>query len=568
MLCQPEADTKDVRMADRSRRLPRFDDAYRKRWIDAGLWTDRTLHGLFDETVAEHPDAVAVITREQRLSFAELKRSSDALAAGLVGLGVGRGDIVAVQLPNWIEFCLLQLALSRVGAVIQPTHLVFRERELRSLFSFCGTDYAVVPETYEGHDYAQALRDLRGELPRLRGLVIARGGPLADDEVGFDSLIEDGARHLDRLAGFEVDPDDVFYLNFTSGTEGSPKGFLHSHNTLISTFAAMSKAIANLDPGAVNLACSPMTHSFGHFTTYQCAIAGIPMVLVDRYRPRDVLELIEREHVTSISGTPAHLIGILHHPEFSDFDTSSVRSVSVGGARSSPDLMAELAAVWGVKSANTYGMGETIIHTRTMPWDPDDKAAESVGQPLFGAELEIRDPADRTRVLPAGEVGEIMFRGPTLFVAYHEQPELTAATRDADGWFATGDRGRVDDDGYLYFAGRAKEVINRGGTKIYPKATEDLLASHPDIDDAAVVGMPDDRLGERVCAYVVLRGETAPTVADLRAFFEAEKAMKYLAPEEIIVMDALPMTPTGKVAKAVLQEDAARRAELARGASK
>lgn len=541
-------------------RFPRFDDDYRERWVDAGLWTDRTLHDLFDETVAERPDSVAVITSDRRLTFTDLKRESDALAAGLIGVGIGHEDIVAVQLPNWVEFCLLQIALSRVGAVIQPTHMVFRERELRKLWSFCGTDCAVVPGEIEGHDYARTVRDLAPDLPRLRLLVTARTGEPRPGEATIEALIKDGAGNLDRLAGVSVDPDDVFYLNFTSGTEGDPKGFLHSHNTLISTFAAMSKAIANLDPGAVNLACSPMTHSFGHFTTYQCAIAGIPMVLVDRYRPTEILELIERERATSISGTPAHMIGILHHPDFASYDTSSVRSVSVGGARSSPDLMAELEETWGVKSANTYGMGETIIHTRTMPWDPEDKAAESVGQPLFGAELKIADPDDRSVEVPQGEVGEIMFRGPTLFVAYHEQPELTAATRDADGWFATGDQGYVDEDGYLYFAGRAKEVINRGGTKIYPKATEDLLATHPDIIDAAVVGMPDERLGERVCAYVVARPGTTPGVAELRSWFSEQKAMKYLAPEEVVILDELPMTPTGKVAKAELQQDAARRA--------
>lgn len=545
-------------------RFPRFDGDYRKRWLDAGLWTDRTLHDLFDETVRERPDAVAVMTNDRRLTFAELKQESDALAAGLLGIGIGHEDIVAVQLPNWVEFCLLQIALSRIGAVIQPTHMVFRERELRKLLSFCGTDCVVVAGEVEEHDFAGTVRGLVPELPRLRKVVTARAGSPLEGETTIEALVADGAGNLSRLAGVTVDPDDVFYLNFTSGTEGDPKGFLHSHNTLISTFAAMSKAIANLDPGAVNLACSPMTHSFGHFTTYQCAIAGIPMVLVDRYRPTEVLELIQRERVTAISGTPAHMIGILHHPDFASYDTSSVRSVSVGGARSSPELMAELEATWGVKSANTYGMGETIIHTRTMPWDPEDKAAESVGKPLFGAELKIVDPDDRSRELPTGDVGEIMFRGPTLFVAYHEQPELTAKTRDSQGWFATGDRGYVDEEGYLYFAGRAKEVINRGGTKIYPRATEDLLALHPDVVDAAVVGMPDDRLGERVCAYVVARPGTAPSVAALRSWFDDQKAMRYLAPEEIVLVDALPMTPTGKVAKAELQQDATRRAR-ARG---
>ncbi|MCZ7530169.1 MAG: AMP-binding protein [Acidimicrobiia bacterium] len=544
----------------RGHEFPRFDDSYRQRWVSAGLWADQTLHDLFDETVAERPDAVAVTTRDRRMTFAEYKAESDALAAGLLLAGVERGDIVAVQLPNWIEFCLLQIALSRIGAVIQPTHCVFRERELRSLLGFCDTDFVVVPDSFEGHGYANAVRNIRDDLPRLRKLIVARGDTSGGEgEAGLETLIDEGGRDLERLEGVTTDPDDVFYLNFTSGTEGNPKGFLHTHNTLISTFKNMSQALANLDPEIVNLTCSPMTHSFGHFTTYQCALAGIPMVLVDRYRPGDVLELIEQERATSISGTPAHLIGILHHPDFESVDTSSVKSVSVGGARSSPELMETLEAVWGVRSANTYGMGENIIHTRTMPWDPEDKATESVGRPLFGAELKIADPADHARELPPGEVGDIMFRGPTLFVAYHKQPELTAATRTDDGWFVTGDRGYVDDEGYLYFAGRAKEVINRGGTKIYPKAVEDLLVEHADIEEAAVVGMPDERLGERVCAYVVTRNGATADVEELRSFFAEQKAMKYLAPEAIVVVDELPMTPTGKIAKSALVEDAAER---------
>ncbi len=539
--------------------FPRFDHEYRRRWRSAGLWGDETLHELFDETVAERSDSVAVTTRDRRMTFAEFKSESDALAAGLLGAGVERGDIVAVQLPNWIEFCLLQIALSRIGAVIQPTHCVFRERELKKLFAFCDTDFVIAPEHFEGHDYADAIRNIRRELPRLRKLIVARGEAGGDDEASLDTLIEEGHRNLQRLDEVETDPDDVFYLNFTSGTEGDPKGFLHTHNSLISTFKNMSQAMANLSPGMVNLACSPMTHSFGHFTTYQCVLGGIPMVLVDRYRPEDVLELIEEEGVTAIGGTPAHLIGILHHPDFESFDTSSVTSVSLGGARSSPELIERLADVWGVASANTYGMGENIIHTRTMPWDPDDKATESVGQPLFGSELKIADPDDLSEELPAGEVGEIMFRGPTLFLAYHKQPELTAATRHPDGWFATGDRGYVDDEGYLYFAGRAKEVINRGGTKLYPKAVEELLDHHPAIEESAVVGMPDERLGERICAYVITRDNQPLSVDDLGEHFAEQKAMKYLIPESVVVLEKFPMTPTGKVAKAELAEDAADR---------
>jgi acyl-CoA synthetase (AMP-forming)/AMP-acid ligase II len=237
----------------------------------------------------------------------------------------------------------------------------------------------------------------------------------------------------------------------------------------------------------------------------------------------------------------------------------------VGGARSSPDLIDDLERIWGVKSANTYGMGETILHTRTFPFDPPDKIRDTVGRPMFGSELKIVSPKDRTLEMPTGEVGEIVFRGPTLFVGYHKQPELTAETRDDEGWFYTADMGFADEDGYLHYTGRAKEVINRGGTKIFPKEIEDLVSGHPKIQDVAVVGMPDERMGERICAYVVTEGDSDVTVEELLEYLEEQKAMKYNCPEYIVHLDELPMTPTGKVQKVALMEDAAERAKKGEG---
>ncbi|MCP3986553.1 MAG: AMP-binding protein [bacterium] len=553
-------------------RYPRFSEEYRQRWVTNGNWTDKTLHGLFDESVAEGPDANAITTVDRQYTFGEFKEISDALAAGLLGCGVNPGDLVSVQLPNWPEMCFLQIALSRIGAVIQPLHLVFREREMRSLLGFCETDHAVVPESFGDYRYGDVMREIRSDLPLLRSVIVARGeagasGPgRGDGEFGLESLIEEGRQNLDRLDSIDPDPDDVFYLNFTSGTEGNPKGFLHTHNTLVSLFKMAATAMKSMDSEMVNLACSPMTHSYGHFTTYQCVLGRIPMVLVDRYRPVEVLKFIEREKVTAISGTPAHMIGILDHPDFAKYDTSTIKSAGVGGARSSPELIERIKKVWGCSSGNTYGMGETIMHTRTMGWDPEEKQRETVGKPMFGAELKIVDPKDRSRELPANETGEICFRGPTLFVGYHKQPELTAATRDDEGWFYTGDLGFADEDGFLCFAGRAKEVINRGGSKIYPKEIEDLLSGHENVRDVAVVGWPDERLGETVCAYIVPRdGEF--TLDELRIYLDSQKVTKYMYPQHLVFMDEFPMTPTGKVRKASLQEDARKRASAEKGGS-
>jgi acyl-CoA synthetase (AMP-forming)/AMP-acid ligase II len=549
-------------------RYPQFSEEYRQRWISDAKWGDETLHDLFYESVAEGPDDVAFATVDRRYTYREFEELSNALAAGLLGCGVKPGDLVSVQLPNWQEMCFLQIALSRIGAVIQPLHLVFREREIHNLLEFCETDHAVVPQSYGDFPYLEVMRDLRDGLPRLRSLIVARGEAEAgaEREFSLDALIEEGRNNLDRLDHVHPTADDIFYLNFTSGTEGNPKGFLHTHNTLITLFKMAAKAMKSMDPGMVNLSCSPMTHSYGHFTTYQTALGRIPMVLVARYRPLDVLKLVESEKVTSISGTPAHLIGILDHPDFEKYDTSSIKSAGVGGARSSPELIDQIKRVWGCSSGNTYGMGETIMHTRTMAWDPEEKQRNTVGKPMFGAELKIVDPKDRSRELPANEVGEICFRGPTLFIGYHKQPELTAATRDDEGWFYTGDLGFADEDGYLCFAGRAKEVINRGGSKIYPKEIEDLMSGYERVSDVAVVGWPDERLGETVCAYVMPNGEPF-TLDELRAWLDAQKVTKYMYPQHLVFMDEFPMTPTGKVRKASLQEDARERAAAERPAS-
>ena len=537
--------------------FPRFSEQYSAHWRSEGLWSDITLHGGFDATVARSPDSVAIITDDSRYSFREFKQEADALAAGLIGIGISKGDIVSVQLPNWLEFCLLQLALSRIGAVIQPLHMIFRERDLKNLYAFCETDVAIVAGEYKGVDYAAMTRELMPDLPVLEKMVVVRGDARDGSEHGLAAIIEEGRDKLDRLDGLQTSADDIFYLNFTSGTEGTPKGFLHSHNTLVSLIASVGKHQIGQDPKRINLGCSPMTHSFGHFITYYCVLAGIPMVLVDRYNPTLILEIIEQERVTALSGTPAHFIGLLNHENFDRYDTSSITSAGVGGARSAPELISKLEKVWGVKTGNTYGMGETIIHTMTLPDDPDEKIQDSVGRPIPGAQLKIVSQADRSVEQEPNEIGEICFRGPTLFVGYHNQPDLTAKTRDESGWFYTGDLGFVDDEGYLCFAGRAKEVINRGGSKIYPKEIEDVISAYPAVRDVAVVGMPDERMGEIVCAFVLPKDKSGSvSLNEIKAFLESEKVMKYMIPEELICLDEFPMTPTGKVRKNSLWEQA------------
>jgi acyl-CoA synthetase (AMP-forming)/AMP-acid ligase II len=532
--------------------FPAVDPADRARWAGAGLWLDRTLHDYFDETVARVPERVALVAGERRITFRTWADEAERLAAGLARLGIGAGDVVTVQLPNWPEMCALQIALSRIGAVIQPMHMVYRRREMAAMLRFCDARAAVVATEYQGFDHAAALAGMRDELPDL-AVAVTVGGR-RDGFVAYEDVVapsEGPAVHAD------VHPDSVFYLNFTSGTEGEPKGFLHTHNTLLSVLKRFADLQHAADPTAADdvvLANSPMSHSFGHLTTYQVAMRGIRMVLVERFSPAETLALIARERVTAISGTPAHLISLLTHPAFATTDTRSIKSVGVGGAQCPMQLMRDIEAAFGVRIGNMYGMGENIVHTRTLPSDPPEIVRDTVGLPVPGAELAIFADDHQTR-LAAGEVGEVAFRGPTLFLGYYKQPELTRATRNAEGWFFTGDLGFVDAAGYLHLAGRKKELINRGGTKVFPKEIEDLLHAHPKIQRAAVVGMPDYRLGERVCAYVELAPGETLDLGELRADLERQGAMKLLVPERLEIVDALPLTPTGKIKKAPLVAD-------------
>ena len=529
--------------------FPTFPHEYRRRFVEAGLWLDRTLQSCFDETAQRMPEHVAIVAGERRISFADWADEARRVAAGLVRLGVRKGDIVTVQLPNWPELCVLQIALARIGAVIQPMHMVYREREIESMLGFCDSRAVILAGSHQGFDHAAAVAGMRARLPELAQVITVRAD--AGGGATYESLLASDAGLDAYLEASAIGADDVFYLNFTSGTEGAPKGFLHTHNTLVSVMKRFADMTTQANPASrddVILANSPMSHSFGHLTTYQVLLRGVRMVLVERFSPTEILKIIERERVTALSGTPAHIISLLSHPDLPRTDTSSVKSVGVGGAQCPPEVMKDIQRVFGVKSGNMYGMGENIVHTQVSANDPPEVIRETVGKPVPGAELRIF-AADRRTEQPTLGVGEIAYRGPSLFLAYYKNPERTAETRNADGWFFTGDLGFVDEQGYLHLSGRKKDMINRGGTKIFPKEIEDLLHEHPKILRAAVIGMPDARLGERVCACVELKPGATLTLDEVKVFLEGKRVMKHNVPERLEVMAALPQTPTGKVQK-------------------
>ncbi|MDD5222940.1 MAG: AMP-binding protein [bacterium] len=536
-----------------------------KDMTEQGYWPNRTFCEFLDEAVEKAPDKVAIIYQDRKITFKELKQETEKLAAGLVDLGIQKGDMVSVQLPNWPEMSLYTLALARIGAVIQPMHVVYREREIEKFLSFCESTAVVIPYEYGGFNYAQAIEGLRPKLPQLKYVIVV-GDKALKGMVLHSDVIKPSPEKEKKLKEYlkksPPDANDVMFLNFTSGTEGDPKGFLHTHNTLLSNIAKATEMMESFSGGKiatdVMMAHSPMTHTFGFLNTHQVVIRKITVVLMEKYSPKVALEAIQKYKVTNMSGTPAHLIGFLNHPDLNKYDLKSLRSISTGGAACPVQLINEIKEKLHCTVSNAYGMGENIVHTITLPGDPPEVVFETVGRPLtaMGVGLRIYDEK-REKELPEGEEGEIAFWGPSLFVGYFKMLELTKKTRTADGWFFTGDVGRIDENGCLRLGGRKKEMINRGGTKIFPLDIENLLHSHPKIERAAVVGYPDYRLGEKVGAYVVPREGQNITLQEIEDFLNEQKVMKYKIPERLEIVKELPLTPTGKVLKRKLEKELA-----------
>lgn len=521
-----------------------------------GYWPGKTLNDSFEEAARKFPDKKALIQEDRVVTYREFKSATDRLAAGLRRIGIGRGMIVSVQLPNCIEFSYLQIALAKIGAVIQPIHMPFRSYEVESQLRFCESSAVVITPEHSGFNYLEMIQEIRPKLPQLRHVLTVGRQVGGKDIYSIEEMCETGLSDVISAKDGQPDADTTLLLNFTSGTEGNPKGFLHTHNTIVAHAGRTAEVLGFRDTD-VFLSFSPMTHTFGHIITYFSVLSAGTIVFVQKYDPAESLRLIEKEKITYMQGTPAHLIGTLNHPNYVAGNLKSLRMCFTGGSQVPTKLVKQLREEIGCDVVNAYGQGENLIHTMgSTLWDTDEKMFSTVGRTMIGTEIRIVDEA-REKEVAQGEVGEICFRGPSLFIGYFKNPELTAKTRNSDGWFFTGDAGYLDEEGYLHLSGRKKEMINRGGTKIYPLETENLLHFHPKIDRVAVVGMPDARLGERVCAYIVTRKGQAITQTEVADYLNQQKVSRYKIPERVEVIPEMPLNPTGKINKLKLAKDIA-----------
>jgi acyl-CoA synthetase (AMP-forming)/AMP-acid ligase II len=508
--------------------------------LDAGnLWA------LLDARVAATPDAVMAIDQDgRRLTFSEYRDQAERAAAGLSAMGIGEGDVVSWQLPTWLESLVLVAALSRLGAVQNPMLPIYRQREVAFVTRQAGSKLLAVPGTWRGFDYEEMARAIAADQAGLGVLVVDHQLPDGDPST------------LPPPPAAPASAADlpIRWYYYTSGTTADPKGAQHTDASIKAAAIGMCERLEVSEADRIGCVF-PFTHIAGAVYIFSALAYGCAMLVVEAFDAQATPPVLARGGVTLAgAGTPFHMAYLAYQRQ----DPSSplfpdARAYIGGGAPKPPQLHFDVKAeLGGVGIVSGYGMTEAPIVTMASVRDNDEVLANTEGRAVLGVDL-ITVTLDGERA-KAGEEGEIRVKGPMVMRGYLDS-SLDAEAFDADGYLRTGDLGRLDEDGNVTITGRVKDIIIRNMENISAKEVEDLLFTHPAISDAAVVGLPDDRTGERVCAVVVLtEGQDAPALADLVEFTVANGLAKQKTPEQLEVVDALPRNPTGKVLKYELRD--------------
>ena len=530
-------------------------------FVKSGAWIDRTLFDYLDDVLARDPDLPALTDyngetgQSTSLSYGEMDRLSRRLGLALIKLGVGKGDVVSLQLPNWWQFIAMHLACARIGAITNPLMPIFRERELSFMLGFAESKVIIAPHVFRGFEYKPMIEAIRGDLPNLQHAFYV-GGAGADDFAtallgnAQEDKFEDTAEAEATLAALRPTPNDVNEVIYTSGTTGQPKGVMHTAN---STLSHLNSWITHHKLGADDkiFMASPLAHQTGFlYAILMPVMLGVEVVLLDRWDAPVGVELIQKHGATFTMGATPFLSDIVEMPNVGNFDLSKLRTFVSAGAPIPPALVQKAAANFTFKVLSGWGMTECACPTICDPNDPDEKVWTSDGGCLPHSEVMVHGPDGKP--LPQGEEGILKVRGQSMFVGYLKKPEMHGT--DKDGWFDTGDQAFMHPDGYIRITGRAKDIIIRGGENIPVVEVEVVLYRHPSVAEVAVVGIPDDRMGELGCAFVTLQAGDSLDMAGMIRYLEETKTAKQYWPEHLEVIDEMPRTPSGKIQKFKLRE--------------
>lgn len=530
------------------------------RYLEEGYWRDESLGQLLAGAIGEHPEQRMKIRSAVHPftgSFAEVLGAARRLAGSLAAKGIGAGDVVAFQLPNWVEAAISFWAAACLGAVVTPIVHFYGPKEVGYILRRTGVRALVTADRFGQIDYLGPLEELRGQAPALELVAVVGEGPVPSWAVPFGSLL--GDHSLDSPAG--VDPSSPALVAYTSGTTADPKGVVHSHRTIgfeIRQLASMQGGNPPLLVGA------PVGHGIGMLSGLLLPVwKGEPINLIDVWDPGRVLASMVEDGLASGSGSTYFLTSLLDHPDCGPEHHELMSRIGLGGS-AVPAAVTERMVDLGISPVRSYGSTEHPSTTGNRHEAPLEKRCHTDGRPLLGVELRLID--DEGAEVRSGERGEILSRGPDCCIGYTE-PTVTAAGFDDDGWFYTGDVGVLDDDGYLSIVDRKKDIIIRGGENISALEVEEVLLRIPGVTEAAVVAAPDTRLGEHACAFVRVAEGTAPLdLQAVRSHFAGAGLARQKWPEEVRLVSELPRTPSGKVKKFLLR-DQLRAEETAGGAS-
>jgi fatty-acyl-CoA synthase len=535
-----------------------------------------TLDQALHEVVSSYPDREALVFETTRVTYRELGQRVNALATGLRHLGLRTGDKVAVILPNCPEFVTCFFGIGQAGGVVVPVNPLYTRREIQHILGDAEAVAAIFISDAWGNDLLGMIQDMRDELPHLRHLIVAEE-TAPEGAISLDSVMPLDAQPL----ASQSESDDLFGLMYTSGTTGLPKAVMHTHRTMLvpvlasdglrramferptlRTATGLARVLTRYGGRFLRWAGKPQTmlnpspyHAmagYGSITT--TLLFGYRLVILERFHPVRILELVEREHVNVLSATPTMYSLTLDVRDFDRYDKTSVLYCTMGAAPCPPELVRRVRERFGCPVIISFGATEAgTAGLVTRIEDPDDLQVETVGRAFPGVDAKIVD-AQRHEV-PPGQVGEVALHTQGVMKGYYGAPEATAEAVDAEGWYYTGDLGVMDEKGYLRIVGRKKDMIIRGGQNVYPAEVERYLLTHPAVQSVAVVGVPTEREGETVWAYVVPKDGRNLTDTAILDYCRGEIAA-YKVPSEVRIVDTLPRTPTQKVKKFELRQQA------------
>lgn len=532
-----------------------FNEQRRAAYRQQGLWGDASLADYWQQTARAMPDKIAVVDNHgASYTYSALDHAASCLANWMLAKGIESGDRIAFQLPGWCEFTVIYLACLKIGAVSVPLLPSWREAELVWVLNKCQAKMFFAPTLFKQTRPVDLILPLQNQLPQLQQIVGVDKLAPATSSLSLSQIIAD---NTPLTTAITTHGDELAAVLFTSGTEGLPKGVMLTHNNILASERAYCARL-NLTWQDVFMMPAPLGHATGflHGVTAPFLI-GARSVLLDIFTPDACLALLEQQRCTCMLGATPFVYDLLNLLEKQPADLSALRFFLCGGT-TIPKKVARECQQRSIKLLSVYGSTESSPHAVVNLDDPLSRFMHTDGYAAAGVEIKVVDDARKT--LPLGCEGEEASRGPNVFMGYFDEPELTARALDEEGWYYSGDLCRMDEAGYIKITGRKKDIIVRGGENISSREVEDILLQHPKIHDACVVAMPDERLGERSCAYVVLKApHHSLSLEEVVAFFSRKRVAKYKYPEHIVVIEKLPRTASGKIQKFLLRKDIMRR---------